>query len=98
AHILRRRHLARSAARLAAGTALDDLADAAALGVARDPLLSARADLDLPPGLSAAAAADFRRLLRGRHTGAQLELRLGCVAARAAAGAVDHSGFDRRLG
>src|SRR5438045_1060297 len=98
ASLFRHRHLARSAARLAAGTALDALANAAPLGIARDPVFLARADPDLPLGLSGAAAADLRRVFGGRHADRQLELRLGPLPARAIAGVVDHSGLDRRLG
>ena len=79
--------LARRAARLAAGAALDAVADAAAMGIARDPVLSARADPDLSVGLPAAAVADLRRLFRRGQPGLSLALRLGRVAARAAAGA-----------
>src|SRR5215467_11486502 len=92
------RHFARSSACVAARTSLDAVANAAALGVACDPVLFARADPDLPAGLPAAAVADLRRLLRRCCSGAQLAFRLGCVSARAIARALDHSGLDRGLG
>src|SRR5215472_15070188 len=65
--VVRHRHLARSAARLAAGAALDGVADAAAVGVARDPVFPARPHSHLSASVSGAAAADFRRLLGGRN-------------------------------
>src|SRR6516225_8389808 len=74
------------------------MADAAALGVARDPVLSARADPDLSAGLPAPAVADLRWLFGRRRSRAQLGLRLGRVPARAAARALDYSGLDWRLG
>src|SRR6516165_4684646 len=98
ASFLRHWHFARSAARLAAGATLDAMVDAAALGIARDPVLPARADPDLSPGFPAAAPADFWRLFRGRWPGAQLAFRLGCGPARAAPRIVHHPGRNRRLG
>src|SRR5439155_21444409 len=84
--------------RLAQSAALDVVADAALMGVARDPVLSAWPDPDLPAGLPAPAIADLRRLFARRRALFQLAFRLGCDPARAAAGLVDHPGGDRRLG
>ena len=50
--------------------ALDALADAAVMGVARHPVLSARAGADVPVRLQVPVAADLRRLQRRRQSGA----------------------------
>src|SRR6516162_5287068 len=90
APFVRHRHFARSPARLAAGAALDAMVDAAALGIARDPVLSTRADPDLPLGLPVAAPADLWWLFRWCRPRAQLAFHLGRVPARAAARTFDH--------
>src|SRR5437764_12728891 len=66
APLFRDRIVPRRAPRLARRAALDALADAAALGVARDPVLSARVDPDLSARLSDPALASLRRLFRWR--------------------------------
>ena len=62
AAVVRHRHLAGRVAGVAGGAALDALADAAVMGTARDPVLPARPDPDVPAGVPVAAAADLRRL------------------------------------
>src|SRR5207237_8723484 len=83
--------LARRAARAA-------LADAAALGVARDPVLSARADPDLSARLSDPALADLRRLFRRRLPRVELAFRHRRAAARAVARLIDYPCRDGRMG
>ena len=87
------------APRLAASAALDVVADAAAVGIARDPVLSARPDPDLPLGLPDPLLPILRRLLARLAPSLQLAFHLGCVFRHALLPAlVDHPGGDRRLG
>src|SRR5947208_2021886 len=82
------------APRLAASAAVDAVANAATVGIARNPVLSAWPDPDLPLGLPGPPTADFRRLFARCRAVLQLAFCLGCVPARAAAGLVDHPGGD----
>src|SRR5689334_10266895 len=92
------RHVAGCAARLAWRTALDALDDAATLGTACDPVLSAGPDPDVPAGLADSVAADLWRLYRRRYSIALDKLRVGCRIACVAPGVVHRAGGDRRMG
>src|SRR5205085_11952781 len=90
APLFRDRLVSRGAPCLARRTALDALADAAALGVARDPVLSARVDPVLSARLSDPALADLRRLFRRRPPRVELAFRQRRAAARAVARLIDY--------
>src|SRR5437868_14906221 len=90
ASLLRDRLVPRRAPCLARRAALDALADAAALGVARDPVLSARVDPDLSARLSDPALADLRRLFRRRLPCVELAFRHIRAEARAVARLIDN--------
>src|SRR5213075_3066976 len=98
APLLRDRLVPRRAPCLARRAALDALADAAALGVACDPVLSARVDPDLSARLSDPAPADLRRLFRWRCPNLQLALCRRRLAACAVARAIDHPCRNRWMG
>src|SRR5690349_2044974 len=98
AALFRDRLVSRRSPRLARRAALDALADAAALGVARDPFLSARPDPDVSARLPDPALADLRRLFRRRGPNLQLAFYNRRLAARAVARAIDHPCRNRRMG
>src|SRR5438270_1156624 len=98
ASLFRDRLVPRRAPCLARRAALDALADAAALGVARDPVLSARVDPDLSARLSDPAPADLRRLFRRRLPRVELAFRHRRAAARAVARLLDYPCRDGRMG